>query len=217
MEFSREEQRAIINFFCAKGESCVNIHHEHVSICGDSALDCSNVNRWMAKFKKGRVSSTDLPRPGRPCSSHMDANKERVANLILSDHRVTVEDICAHTGLTHGTVMRIIKEDLQVTKVSACWMPKMLDNSKKEIRMACSEEMLTTDHSDLYFLEKLVTMDETWIPCSIPKQKGSQNNGNIQTRHPQKNSELARLQRKFSIQFSGTRRALFSHILSQRA
>ena len=54
-------------------------------------------------------------------------------------------------------------------------------------------------------------------PCSIPKQKGSQNNGNIQTRHPRKNSELARLQRKFSIQFSETRRALFSHILSQRA
>jgi len=53
--------------------------------------------------------------------------------------------------------------------------------------------------------------------CSIPKQKGSQNNGNIQTCHPRKNSELARLQRKFSIQFSGTRRVLFTHILSQRA
>ena len=52
--------------------------------------------------------------------------------------------------------------------------------------------------------------------CSILKQKGSQNNGNIQTRHLRKNSELARLQRKFSIQFSETRRALFSHILSQR-
>ena len=75
-----------------------------------------------------------------------DANKERVENLILSDSQVTVEDICAHTGLTHGTVMRIIKEDLQMTKVSARWVPKMLDDSKKEIRMACSEEMLTRHH-----------------------------------------------------------------------
>ena len=115
MEFSREEQRAIIKF-C---ENCVNIYCELVSVCGDSALDYSNVNRWMAKFKKGRVSSTDLPRPGRPSSSRTDSNKERVENLILSDHRVTVEDICAHTGLTHGTVMRIVKEDLQMTKVSA--------------------------------------------------------------------------------------------------
>ena len=55
MEFSREEQRAIIKF-C---ENCVNIYRELVSVCGDSALDYSNVNRWMAKFKKGRVSSTD--------------------------------------------------------------------------------------------------------------------------------------------------------------
>jgi hypothetical protein len=28
--------------------------------------------------------------------------------------------------------MRIIKEDLQMTKVSAHWVPKMLDDSKKE-------------------------------------------------------------------------------------
>jgi len=87
----------------------------------------------MAKFKKGRVSSTDMPCPGRPSSSRTDANKERVENLILSDRQVTVEDICAHTGLNHGTVMRIIKEDLKMTKVSARWVPKMLDNSKKEI------------------------------------------------------------------------------------
>jgi len=44
MEFSREEQRVIINFF-AKGENCVNIYRELVSVCGDSALDYSNVNR----------------------------------------------------------------------------------------------------------------------------------------------------------------------------
>jgi len=80
----------------------------------------------MAKFKKGRVSSTDLPLPGRLCSSRTDANKKSVENLILSDRRVTVEDICAH-----GTVMRIIKEDLQMTKVSARWVPKLLDDSKK--------------------------------------------------------------------------------------
>jgi len=52
-------------------------------------------------------------RPGRPYSSRTDAKKERVENLILSERRVTVEDICAHTGLTHGTVMKIIKVDLK--------------------------------------------------------------------------------------------------------
>ena len=116
------------------------------------------------------MSSTDLPCPGRPCSSRTDASKERVENLILSDRQVTVEDICAHMGLTHGTLMRIIKEDLQMTKVSARWVPKMLD-SKKEIRMTCSEETLTRHHSDPHFLEKLVTMDETWIPLFNPEIK----------------------------------------------
>ena len=104
-----------------------------------------------------------------------------------------------------------------MTKVSARSLPKMIDNSKKEIRMTRSEEMLTRHHSDPHIPEKLVTMDETWSPCSIPEQKGGQNNGNIQTRHPRKHSDLARLQRKFSIQFSWTGRALFSQILSQSA
>jgi len=68
-------------------------------------------------------------------------------------------------------VMRIIKEDLQMTKVSARWVPKMLDDSKKEIRMTCPEEMLTRHHSDPHFLEKLVSVDETWIPLFNPETK----------------------------------------------
>ena len=50
MEFSREEQHAIIQFFCAKGENCVNIYCELVSVCGDSALDYSNVNLRGRQF-----------------------------------------------------------------------------------------------------------------------------------------------------------------------
>jgi hypothetical protein len=64
-------------------------------------------------------------------------------------------------------VVRIIK-DLQMTKVSVRWV---LEDSKKEIRMTCSEEMLTRHLSDPHFLEKLVPMDETWFPLFNPKTK----------------------------------------------
>jgi hypothetical protein len=37
--------------------------------------------------------------------------------------------------------------------------------------MTCPEEMLTRHHSDPHFLEKLVTMDETWIPLFNPESK----------------------------------------------
>ena len=53
----------------------------------------------------------------------------------------------------------------------------MLDDSKKEIRMTCSEEMLTRHLSDLHFLEKLVTVDETWIPLFNPETKSQSKQG----------------------------------------
>jgi hypothetical protein len=57
MEFSREERRAIIKLlFCAKGVNCVDIYREVVSVCGDSALGYSNVDRRMAKFLRDQVS-----------------------------------------------------------------------------------------------------------------------------------------------------------------
>ena len=82
--------------------------------------------------------------------------------------------------------------------------------------MTCSEEMLTRHHSDSHFLQKLVTMDETRIPLFNSKTKRQSKQWKHSDSPPPKNSELARLQRKFPIQFSGTRRALFSHILSQK-
>ena len=36
--------------------------------------------------------------------------KKNVFKISWSNRRVTVEDTCTHTGLTHGTVMRIIKK-----------------------------------------------------------------------------------------------------------
>jgi len=64
-----------------------------------------------------------------------------------------------------------------MTKLSARWLPKFLDYSKKEIRIAWAEEMLTRHHSDPHFLENLVTMDDAWIPLFNPGKKGIQYNG----------------------------------------
>ena len=73
--------------FFAKGENCVNIHRELVSVWGDSALDYSNVNRWMAKFKKGKC-------PAPTCRTQGDrAHLARMPtkNVLKTSFRVTAE------------------------------------------------------------------------------------------------------------------------------
>ena len=51
----------------------------------------------------------------------------------MDNGHVTIEQICLQTGLTNGTVIRIIKEDLKIAKVNAKCVPKMLGEKKKEM------------------------------------------------------------------------------------
>ena len=125
----------------------------------------------MVQFKNERESVKDLPRSGRPSTSRTDENKDRVEKAIMENRRVTIGGLCATLGLTHGTVHRIIDEDLKMSKVSARWVPRMLDDAKKEARVNCCEELLTRYQADPGFLKRVVTMDETWIPLFNPETK----------------------------------------------
>ena len=49
-------------YFYAESDNCGNIHRELVSVCGDSALDCSNVNSWMGKLKSFRTHLARMPK-----------------------------------------------------------------------------------------------------------------------------------------------------------
>lgn len=82
---------------------------------GDNAMNYSNVNRWMEKFKKGSVSISDLPQAGGPSSSCTDENRKHIKNSFWMT-AMTVEEICVCTDLTNGTVMRIINKTLKWRK-----------------------------------------------------------------------------------------------------
>jgi len=65
-------------------------------------------------FLEGRVQVKDEPRAGRPSTSKIDDNVERVRPLVRSDHRLTLRMISSELNLNRFTVHKILTHDLDI-------------------------------------------------------------------------------------------------------
>jgi len=172
MIFSTEEQRTVIKFLVARGEKATDIHHQLKEVCGDSCLSDGRVRDWVRQFKAGRVSCEDEYRCGRPTTSTSDENIASVQEHVMSDRRLTLQELSDLSGISSTAVGRILSDYLNMTKVSARWVPRMLDAEKKQNRITTSQAMLTRHFANQNnFLTSIITVDETWIPLYNPETK----------------------------------------------
>ena len=89
----------------------------------------------------------DEPRAGRPSTSKMDDNVERVRYLVRSDHQLTLRMISSELNLNRFTVHQILTQDLDMRKVCAKMVPKNLTTEQKANRRDVFLDFL--DHLDL--------------------------------------------------------------------
>jgi len=61
---------------------------------------------------------------GRPSTSATPENIAKVHEAILADRRQTIHDICEIVGLSYGTVQRILADNLNMTCISARFVPR---------------------------------------------------------------------------------------------
>ena len=62
--------------------------------------------------------------------------------MVLSDRRIKTREIVQATGISRGTVFSILHEKLDVIKISARWMPRLLSGENKRNRVVNSEAIL---------------------------------------------------------------------------
>ena len=70
----------------------------------DSAMGKTQVYQWFSRFKEGEMSLDDKPRSGRPSTSRIDKNVEKVHAIVLEDQRRTTEEISKLSGITWSSV-----------------------------------------------------------------------------------------------------------------
>jgi hypothetical protein len=49
-----------------------------------------------------------------------------VREMILQDHRLTIQDLCNTLGLSYGTCQRILSEELNMRRIAVKFVPRLL-------------------------------------------------------------------------------------------
>lgn len=138
-----------------------DVDGELYSVHGDQAPCLRTVERWCQRFREGQEELDDETRSGRPIVATTTENIEQVRMIIDDDSHVTIEEIQEQTGLSYGTAQRIIKDHLQLTKITARYMPKELADFQRNERVRICQENLRKVKDGTWRLCNMVTGDES--------------------------------------------------------
>ena len=172
----KTEQRACIKFCVRLDKTAVETLDMIRKAFGDLSLGRSTVFEWHARFKAGRESIEDDERSGRPATSKIHENVEKVRELVLEDRRRTIRQLCDMVGISYGVCQEILTQDLNMRRVAAKFVPRLLTVDQKQRRLGVCLELHEMTDSDRTFLSRIITADESWIYAYDPetKQQSSQ-------------------------------------------
>ena len=83
------------------------------------------IYKWIERFEDGCDTVEDYLRTGRPKSSSIRTNIESIERVLDEDRRATVRQLEERTGFPKSTIHRIIRDELEMTRVVARWVPKL--------------------------------------------------------------------------------------------
>ena len=171
--FSSEvEYRAVIRYLYLKGKTCQEIHCELINVYGSSAPSYAQVKLWAGEFKRGRTSSEDETRSGRPSDATDEEMCNKVQDLVYSDRQIKLEEIANALQISHCSVSTILHDRLGMRKLTAHWVPKSLSVEQMATRASvCSTLLKRFRSKEDDFLSRLVTVDETWVHYYEPENK----------------------------------------------
>ena len=139
------------------------IHDELYAVYGDEAPSLRTVERWSMLFREGREEVEDEARSGRPIIQTTFENVEKVRLLFNDDPYSTIEEVQEQTGLSYGTIHRIITDHLNLKKISARYALKQLTDLQRVERVRICKENLGKIQGGTWRLCDIITGDESWL------------------------------------------------------
>ena len=137
MQSGREdtlEERYAIKFCFKLGKNTTETYGMLQTAFGASCMNLASVFEWHKRFKEGRESVRDDERCGRSKEVNTPELIGQIMNFMDKDRRVSIETISAQFDVSVGTVHTIIREELNMRKISAKFVPRVLWEDQKERR-----------------------------------------------------------------------------------
>jgi hypothetical protein len=117
------EQRLAIKFYFKAGKSATETLLMVNAAYVDQALIRSNVFRWYGRFRYGEEDTEDDPRNGRPTECRNDNNVEKISQLLLQNHHLSLRILADAVNIGKDTVRKTVVEDLRKRKVCSRFVP----------------------------------------------------------------------------------------------
>ena len=118
----------------------------------------SSVFESHRRLKEGREDVQDDPRIWQPKTQRTGVSVDRVRTLVRSGRRLGVRVITEELNVNRETVRQIVKEDLEMRKISSKMVLRILTHDQKKRRLHISSDLLRGAE----MFNRLITGDETW-------------------------------------------------------
>ncbi|UYV81788.1 hypothetical protein LAZ67_20002368 [Cordylochernes scorpioides] len=118
-----------------------------------------------------REKVNDDQHTGRPRSLRCEENKLKIKELIKSNRIISIKDLYSETGLSVGLCHQIETKDLDMIRTSSKFVPRILTEEQKEVRMDVCKNMVEMTRTDPEWMQKIITGDETWVYQYDPETK----------------------------------------------
>jgi len=83
--------------------------------------------------------------------------------MIPSNRRLTIKEISEELNISYCSVQNILTTDLDMRRVSAEFVPRVLTVEKKQRLLSISLKLRDRAASDSSFIGNVITGDETWV------------------------------------------------------
>ena len=100
------------------------------------------VEKSIAEFKRGRTSTNDAERSGRPNEAVIPENIKKINKFVMNNRKWEVHELANIVKISDGSVFTILHELLGMRKLCAKWVPRELTVDQKQHRIDASEECL---------------------------------------------------------------------------
>lgn len=165
MEVTKDKILFLIESLRRNGINGAEIHRAICIAWPDDAISYRRVTQIVEEFRSGERQSFERAKgSGRPQSDRRKENVVRVEALLEEDPSLTIRELSYMLDLSFGMIYRIIDEDLERIWFHTKWVPHVLTNRIRDLRVTCCENLIHDFNSRLT-KKGLVTIDEKWFYC----------------------------------------------------